>query len=225
MFLYSSDALSRVVGGATADQMETKIANELPKATEAAVNSEIDLQFNLVHAGPVSEAGVGNHSSIYVVMAFASGVGRAFSTTTPVSAALKGSAQGLDGAIPLTTFSALISILDHVRHTRGSDLGTRFVCSGRVAVRTTVDSQCKLPRPDHWLSLTAKLFTPSSLLQYMPLPHCPQLPYEQAGVGEQFTGSELDKLRQRADVKALRDLYVADLVVLVGSFAGTCGLG
>lgn len=56
MFLYSSDALARVVGGATAEQMETKIANELPKATEAATNSEIDLQFNLVHAGLVSKA-------------------------------------------------------------------------------------------------------------------------------------------------------------------------
>lgn len=54
MVLYSEDALSRVFGGATAAQMETMIADELPKATEAATNSEIDLQFNLVHAGPVS---------------------------------------------------------------------------------------------------------------------------------------------------------------------------
>lgn len=54
MFLYSSDGLARVVGGSTAAQMETKIANELPSATEAATNSEIDLQFNLVHTGPVS---------------------------------------------------------------------------------------------------------------------------------------------------------------------------
>lgn len=55
MFLYSDASLTRVVNGATAAQMESLIANELPKATEAAVNSDIDLQFNLVHAGPVSD--------------------------------------------------------------------------------------------------------------------------------------------------------------------------
>ncbi|CAM9379081.1 unnamed protein product, partial [Hapterophycus canaliculatus] len=103
MFLYSSDALTRVVGGATAEQMETKIANELPKATEAAANSEIDLEFNLVHAG--------------------------------------------------------------------------------------------------------------------------LLPYDQAGLGAASSGSELSTLRTNAAVKALRDTYAADLVVLVGSFSGTCGLG
>lgn len=54
MILYSSVALARVVGGATAEQVETMIASELPEATEAAANSEIDLQFNLVHTGLVS---------------------------------------------------------------------------------------------------------------------------------------------------------------------------
>lgn len=54
MFLYSSDSLTRVIGGVTAEQMETLIADELPEATTAAENSEIDLEFNLVHAGPVS---------------------------------------------------------------------------------------------------------------------------------------------------------------------------
>ncbi|CAM9635177.1 unnamed protein product [Scytosiphon promiscuus] len=103
MFLYSSAALTRVLGGSTAEQMETKIVNELPRATEAAKNSEIDLEFKLVHAGP--------------------------------------------------------------------------------------------------------------------------LPYEQAGLGSSSASSELGILRQNADVAALRNTHGADLVVLVGSFAGTCGLG
>ncbi|CAM9873433.1 unnamed protein product [Ectocarpus sp. 4 AP-2014] len=103
MFLYSDASLTRVVNGATAAQMESLIANELPKATEAAVNSDIDLQFNLVHAGP--------------------------------------------------------------------------------------------------------------------------LPYQQASLGAASANSELSFLSTNADVKDLRDTHGADLVVLVGSFSGTCGLG
>lgn len=52
-------------------------------------------------------------------------------------------------------------------------------------------------------------------------PWClPQLPYEQAGVGVDAADSELKILSLSAEVKDLRDTYVADLVVLVGLFAG-----
>jgi len=52
MFLYSADALAR--SGITAEQMETRIANELPSTNEAAANSGVDnLQFNLVHTAEV----------------------------------------------------------------------------------------------------------------------------------------------------------------------------
>ncbi len=52
--MYSSASLSRVIGGNTPEQMETKIADEIPAATEAVQNSLIDLQYNLVAAVPVS---------------------------------------------------------------------------------------------------------------------------------------------------------------------------
>lgn len=52
-----------------------------------------------------------------------------------------------------------------------------------------------------------------------------QLPYDQAATGASATPSELHTLTYNADVKALRDTYAADLVVLVGSFSGTCGRG
>lgn len=54
MVLYSPESLPRVVGGVTAEQMETLIADELPAATEAGVNSEISVNFNLVHTAVVS---------------------------------------------------------------------------------------------------------------------------------------------------------------------------
>lgn len=55
MVLFTGDGLDRAaVGGVTAAQMLTLIANELPKSTEAVTNSGVDLQFNLVHAGRVS---------------------------------------------------------------------------------------------------------------------------------------------------------------------------
>ncbi|CAM9959250.1 unnamed protein product [Scytosiphon promiscuus] len=104
MVLYSSDSLDRAAwGGVTAEQMETLIADELPKATEATMNSEVDLEFNLVHTG--------------------------------------------------------------------------------------------------------------------------LLPYEQAATGSSAAYSELVTFTYDAGVAALRDTYGADLVVLVGSFSGTCGLG
>jgi len=53
--VYSSASLARVPGGGVnAEQMESLIADEIPSATEAAANSEIDLRFNLVHVAPVS---------------------------------------------------------------------------------------------------------------------------------------------------------------------------
>ncbi|CAN0343608.1 unnamed protein product, partial [Scytosiphon promiscuus] len=52
-----------------------------------------------------------------------------------------------------------------------------------------------------------------------------QLPYEQAATGSSAAYSELVTFTFDADVAALRDTYGADLVVLVGSFSGTCGLG
>lgn len=54
MVLYSPESLLRVVGNATAEQMESLIADELPAATEAGVNSEVDIKFNLVHTAEVS---------------------------------------------------------------------------------------------------------------------------------------------------------------------------
>lgn len=69
MFLYSADALTR--SGINAEQMETRIANELPATNEALANSGVDnLQLNLVHTAEVGDgvqcaelksiAGVGN---------------------------------------------------------------------------------------------------------------------------------------------------------------------
>lgn len=54
---------------------------------------------------------------------------------------------------------------------------------------------------------------------------CSQLPYDQTGLGSSAAYSELVALTNNADVEALRDTYAADLVVLVGSFQGICGLG
>lgn len=51
MVLYNDMALGRI--GVTAEQMETKIADELPTANEAAANSNINLRFNLVHTEKV----------------------------------------------------------------------------------------------------------------------------------------------------------------------------
>eukprot|EP00752_Nemacystus_decipiens_P004376 g3999.t1 len=49
-----------------------------------------------------------------------------------------------------------------------------------------------------------------------------QLPYSQATID---SGTELYTMATDADVHALRDEVQADLVLLVGSFPGTCGLG
>lgn len=49
-----------------------------------------------------------------------------------------------------------------------------------------------------------------------------QLPYNQ---GSTNPSTELSFLRTNAAVNAIRDEYFADLVVLVGNFPGTCGLG
>ena len=55
LVVYSAESLWRVIGGVTAAQMETLIADEIPTANEAATNSEIDIRFNLVHTAPVSK--------------------------------------------------------------------------------------------------------------------------------------------------------------------------
>lgn len=49
-----------------------------------------------------------------------------------------------------------------------------------------------------------------------------KLPYIQ---GTTDSGVELPELRDNAGVQALRDLYHADLVLLVGNFPLTCGRG
>ncbi|CAN0080080.1 unnamed protein product [Scytosiphon promiscuus] len=49
-----------------------------------------------------------------------------------------------------------------------------------------------------------------------------QLPYSQSSTDSSV---ELPKMAQDADVQALRDDVQADLVLLVGNFPGTCGLG
>lgn len=55
MFLYSAEGLTR--SGISAEQMETKIADELPSLNEAVANSDVDnLQFNLVHTAEVSSS-------------------------------------------------------------------------------------------------------------------------------------------------------------------------
>ena len=54
---------------------------------------------------------------------------------------------------------------------------------------------------------------------------CPfgwQLPYAQATFG---SSEGLSTVRTNTEVAALRDQYHADLVVLVGNFPDTCGLG
>ena len=53
MILYSDKALERL--GVSAEQMETKIADELPTTTEAAANSLVNLEFNLAHTGKVGD--------------------------------------------------------------------------------------------------------------------------------------------------------------------------
>ncbi len=62
---------------------------------------------------------------------------------------------------------------------------------------------------------------PPDGLRFCPLAR-PQLPYDQ---GTTDPGTELSFLRENQDVIDLRDQYGADLVVLVGNFPGTCGLG
>ena len=52
MYLYDEAVLNRY----SADFLETIIADEVPTATEAARNSLVDLQFNLVHTGKASDA-------------------------------------------------------------------------------------------------------------------------------------------------------------------------
>lgn len=54
MVLYSSDSLNRTIGGVAPEQMESMIADEITVSNEATTNSEVDLQFNLVFVGPVS---------------------------------------------------------------------------------------------------------------------------------------------------------------------------
>lgn len=54
------------------------------------------------------------------------------------------------------------------------------------------------------------------------LPSCPQLPYNQASEDD---NAELRILTYNEAVETMRDDYKADLVVLVGSFPGVCGLG
>lgn len=49
MILYDEAVLERY----STDYVETLIADELPTSNEAAENSLIDLQFNLVHTGKV----------------------------------------------------------------------------------------------------------------------------------------------------------------------------
>lgn len=51
MFLYDEAVLERY----SVDYLETLIADELPTSTEAAVNSLIDLRFNLIHTGKASD--------------------------------------------------------------------------------------------------------------------------------------------------------------------------
>ena len=52
MYLYDEAVLSRY----STDFLETLIADEIPTATEAAQNSLVDLQFNLVYTGKASDA-------------------------------------------------------------------------------------------------------------------------------------------------------------------------
>lgn len=54
----------------------------------------------------------------------------------------------------------------------------------------------------------------------MPIPCLPQLPYV---VESQEDNTELNIFRGNDAVKALRDQYQADLVVLVGVFPAVCG--
>lgn len=59
-------------------------------------------------------------------------------------------------------------------------------------------------------------------LQTLSVPHLAQLPYSQT---TQDSTVELPGMRANAAVQALRDQVQADLVLLVGDFPGTCGLG
>jgi len=52
MYLYDEVVLDRY----SADQLESLIADEIPTMTEAAQNSLVDLQFNLVYTGKASDA-------------------------------------------------------------------------------------------------------------------------------------------------------------------------
>jgi len=51
--LYNDKGLNRI--GVTPQQIETLIANELPRANEATANSLVDLRFNLVHTEKVGD--------------------------------------------------------------------------------------------------------------------------------------------------------------------------
>lgn len=53
MFLYDEAAVGRTYG--VGEHFETLLADELPVTNEAAENSGVDVRFNLVHAGKVSE--------------------------------------------------------------------------------------------------------------------------------------------------------------------------
>ncbi|CAM9277620.1 unnamed protein product, partial [Ectocarpus sp. 12 AP-2014] len=57
------------------------------------------------------------------------------------------------------------------------------------------------------------------------LVHVEQLPYDQLSPFTLDYGPELDAMTENAAVAALRDLHEADLVLLVGYFPFTCGLG
>lgn len=54
MVLYTETGLSWA-GGVSPEQMETMIVESMVWTNEAFVNSELALQFNIVHMGPVSE--------------------------------------------------------------------------------------------------------------------------------------------------------------------------
>lgn len=58
MVLYDQAVLNRY----SVDYLETLIADELPTSNEAAENSLIDLQFNLVHTGKASDGILGVHT-------------------------------------------------------------------------------------------------------------------------------------------------------------------
>lgn len=53
MCLYSEGA-RKYKAGITPEQMETYLATQYAITNEAAINSDVDLQFSLVHVGPVS---------------------------------------------------------------------------------------------------------------------------------------------------------------------------